>query len=421
MRPVHLAAVGIACAGSCVMLDPIVPDVAPHDGGTDAPVIRDAPRDALRPDAPAETDPAWAVPPGVPADCTVERAEHPERLPALAWEACGEGCSRADLGTIWNAVDGFRVDGQVWFELLSDDFGLGDTDALAPAEGPLLDAWRYETAGVAPACDMFWYAASEGRTMAMVAYFADDDARVMEERYWTYGLDARPWGAPADIAIAAPWVGSTRGTQEFVVTASLAAFRIAFGQVVVWYEGELREVFASTATQGGFDLGAAGDHVTFMEVGAERRLVHWTPARGTEVLYDPPEPLQDLRQDGTTLTWSRLMDFAGPVATRAELWTAELVEDPLLLAPRLVHDDVDPDGTLGGGVFAWPENTAAGTTVHLIDLDTGRHRILVSPPGHGCQILYVSRRDVALGCNTVPPSVRSIYRYDPDLRAMPAP
>lgn len=419
MRVVFLFPFLAASIAGCIRLleVPDAPFDAPSDTPADAP-RRDTPRDAPR-DVPGAIDAGWAIPPGVPGDCRVERAMHPERLPGLTWESCGEGCSRADLGTIWNAVKGFVVDGDVWFELLSDDFGVGDTDALVPGEGPVLDAWRYRRTGVAPVCTMYWYDVHEGRAAALVAYFGDDESRVIQDQFWTYDLATGPEYGGADIVLAAPMVGNTVHTQEFVVSPALLASRIGGGRIVLSHGGELREIFPSTATQGGYDLGVLGDHLTFLDAAIEHRLMQWTPERGIETLYDPVEPLEGLRQDGSTLAWVRLMEFVDGLATRAELWTGELVRDPALFAPRLVNDRVLPNGVLGGGMYGWRQHVPGGSAAHLIDLDTGRHRILTSAPGAGCSILYVSREEVALSCSE--PDGRSIYRYDPDVHAVDAP
>lgn len=395
-----------------------VPD-APIDGGRDAPRIdarQDAPRDV--PDASPVLDPMWVVPPGVPADCTVERATRPERLPGIAWEDCGAGCARADLGEVWLASDAFVSGGAHWYELLSDDFGLDGTDALVSADGPVIDAWRYRdgASATAAACNMFWYDAGEGRAGAFVAYIRDADARHMEDLFWTYELAAGPSYVGPDIVFAPPFVGNSFHTQELAVSSELVAFRLGGGRIAVHHLGETREVFAVTADQGGFGVGASGDHVTFLDAGVTRRLMQWTPDRGTEVLYLPTDPIAYLKHDGTTLAWARLMDFVGGVATRAELWTGQLVRDPALFEPRLVNDRIEPDGELGGGLYGWTQTgPTLATEVHLIDLDTGRHRILPAPPEHGCQILHLSRDEVGLACQLA--GHRWIYRYDPDIHA----
>jgi hypothetical protein len=414
----------------CIMPLPPRPDAPLPDAGLDArsdaarlDARRDAPRDLG--DVPLAFDPEWVVPPGVPADCRVERAAHPERLPGLTWESCGAGCSRALLGTVWNAVTAFRDGGRLWLELLSDDFGGSTrTDALAPQDGPILDAWRHVDSATTR-CLMFNYEVGEGRAGAMVVYLGEGTSMLTEDRFWTYDLATGPAYVAADAMLGPPLIGGGRShTQEFVVSPSLLAVRLGFGRVMAWYGGELREIFALTATQAGFDLGVYGDHLTFLDAGPARSLMQWTPERGTEVLYDPPEELADLRQHGTTLAWCRLMDWVSGLATRAELWTGELSRDPALFAPRLVNDRVEPGGVLGDGMYAWDQSLTSSTEAHLIDLDTGRHRILPGPPGNGCETLDVSRDEVVLACGwrasdgTVQ---RAIYLYDPDLWASDAP
>jgi len=410
MRALIVAMLLLGCS-------PVGPPVAPYDAARDTPddVRRDAPRDVPR-DVPIETNPEWTVPPAVPERCTVERASHPERLPALTWEACGAGCTRSDLGTTWEAIDAWVVDGRTYFELLSREFGRGDTDALAPAEGPVIDAWRYPITGVAPACPMFWYEVAEARAAAFVVFLGDDDSRIIENQFWTFDLATGPSYGPADITLEPPMVGNGRNTQEYVVSPVLEAFRIGYGSVVVSHGGTLQQIFPSN----GFDLGLVGDHLTFLDAGDAHALVQWTPERGLETLHDPADPLGYLRRDGTTLAWARLMDFVGSRATRAELWTADAVRDPALFAPRLVNDRIEPDGVLGGGVYAWQVNSAVGTEAHLIDLDTGRHRVLPSPPGTWCDTLYVSREEVGLACGE-PAGHRWIYQIEPDVQATDAP
>lgn len=393
-----------------------VPD-APIDGGRDAPRIdarQDAPRDV--PDASPVLDPMWVVPPGVPADCTVERATRPERLPGIAWEDCGAGCARADLGEVWNAVAGFERGDTVAYQLLSDDFGpTTRTAAITAVGGAILDAWRHVDSATTN-CLMSHYAMGEGRVGVFVVYVGDPDAVLLNDLFWTYELAAGSSYVGPDIVFAPPFVGNSFHTQELAVSSELVAFRLGGGRIAVHHLGETREVFAVTADQGGFGVGASGDHVTFLDAGVTRRLMQWTPDRGTEVLYLPTDPIAYLKHDGTTLAWARLMDFVGGVATRAELWTGQLVRDPALFEPRLVNDRIEPDGELGGGLYGWTQTgPTLATEVHLIDLDTGRHRILPAPPEHGCQILHLSRDEVGLACQLA--GHRWIYRYDPDIHA----
>jgi len=427
MRSLTIGASALVLAVSCAVIDFPPPDAGPAEAGPDGDrAALDVPRDTRRLDSPdLPGDPEWAIPPGVRAECTVERARHPERLPALTWESCGEGCARADLGTIWNAVSAFRANGQRYYELLSDDFPANmRTDALAPETGPLVDAWRHLDSSDTR-CAMFWYEAGGSRAAAMVTYIDSVGGRVeLEDYFWTYDLETGPEDVSPDINLTPAFLRPDRHTQEYVVSSELAAFRIEYGQVVVSYGGELQQIFASTPEQGGYDLGVLGDHLTFLEAGTEGRIMHWLPDRGVEVLYDPVDLLQGLRQSGTTLAWARLMDFEGPLATRAELWTAELVRDPASFAPRLVNDRVEPDGVVGNGMYGWTQSDDDHTNAHLIDLDTGRHRVLSARPGEGCRLLLVSRDEVTLACGMPTgdgDARRSITHYDPDLHAVEVP
>jgi hypothetical protein len=221
--------------------------------------------------------------------------------------------------------------------------------------------------------------------------------------------DSGPLIALGPPAVMAP----LRQIQEMTVNSSLIAFRIGSGEVVVHHDSETQTVFVGSAATGAFDVGAEGDHVVFAESYSELRLYDWTPESGTPVYYDPPDPVGIPMFDDGTLVWIQYMDFEGEVATRAELWTAPFVRDPAALEPRLVHPRVDPgQGSFEDGVYGWLYGRGAGSVFHLVDVPSGRERVLPVPAGIGCSVLFwVSSTEVVASCFDTTELVPMPYRF----------
>lgn len=116
------------------------------------------------------------------------------------------------------------------------------------------------------------------------------------------------------------------------------------------------------------------------------------------------------------LTWIQYADFVDGLATRAELWSAQLTSDRALV-PSLLHRDVEPnDARVGDSTHGW----YAPTGIYLVDVATGAETVLPAPAGTSCQpdrTLYVSRSDVLLGWCVADGEAR-IYAYRLDPRRM---
>jgi hypothetical protein len=266
---------------------------------------------------------------------------------------------------------------------------------------------------------VFFLAVNEGAPGVVATFVAHDAASTVQDRIYMSPLETLSLVEEPVAVFDAPRVTVGRHAQEIAVSADLTVARIGGGDIVVADGRSVIDAFTATGLSGGYSPAAEGDHVVFAEVEAAWRLMHWTPETGTDVYYDPPDDIGDPLLDAGTLVWIRYADFVDGLATRAELWTAPFVRNPADLTPRMVHPRVEPSyAHLGGGVYGW----MGAPEVHLVDIDSGRERLLMPPPGTDCaDLLYVSSTDVAINCVELATGAQVIYRLDPRVVATDAP
>ena len=243
-----IVALVAATAGCAQSISPDAGADAPADAGVDAgrDGDRDAGADAGRRDSSADAgvdgaidagndyDPGWVRLPGLPDECPVERAEHPERvIPLSVWEPCPEqpvGCSRAilrglpmDLG--WH--DDERERGYV--STYGDGLRIVDLDRGAIA------AWRVRPPGAwGPwACSVHRVGIGDGYGAMYVALriFGAED----RNRDHIYHAPLDEIGSTTEpIAVIAPGFSST--PQALAVTRRVVLAEMQPVAVVVAFE-----------------------------------------------------------------------------------------------------------------------------------------------------------------------------------------
>ncbi len=420
----------VICPDGCAPPFDAGPDGGPADtrGPSDAPM--DSGRDGSTRDSALDggpTDPGWALLPGLPTGCVVERAEHPERLPVPSWESCGEGCQRAALDFALGPAsrDGFYRDGRGWVYLGGPDGPPGTTrgwTAIAPVDGAGIAGWRYDLGAPVPYCSVRFPSIDDGRWAVVLHFVGDRELDLVEERIYSGSLDVSGTPETPVLLVEAPFVGRSRTVQHLAPTPELLAVEIIGGEIAVSHGGTFADVFTASPTSGAYDASAEGDHVVFADVISDWRLMHWTPETGTEPYYDPVDLVANPLLDSGVLVWARGADFdpTTGLATRAELWSAPFVREATALSPTFVAPSVDPtDARFYDGVYGWVTANGPGFEARLVDVPSGRVRTLRHPRADvACTaVIYVSRTEVLVEC--ADPGVRGtvLYRLDPDVHA----
>lgn len=385
------------------------------DGTADSGADGAGPRPDVGPDAQRDAgpdDPVWALLPDLPPDCVIERAEHPERLRALSWASCGEGCLRARPGRNQHAIgDGraFFTEGRGWLATVSEAPDPAyDIYTILPVDDAPVAAWRSTDARLHPSCSVGWGSVNEGRAGVIAHWHSDSSLTTIEERLLVAPIDELGANAAPLAIIGSPDVGGgLRFADELAVGSDAAAVHLTTTRIIIHHAGALTRV-----ESGGYDARVAGDHVVW-EDGDGVSLWHWTPEAGIEVYYTPPEPtIRRHFVDDGTLVWVRSI---GEGATaRDELWTSPLARTPAGVVPRLVDADAGLDeARYADGIYVSVQATGAAFAARLVDIADGRVRILRVPePDVACvSAPYVSRTEVFLRCGGDGEVI--FYRIDP--------
>lgn len=359
------------------------------------------------------TDPVWVALPDLPADCVIERAEHPERLPSLTWTSCGTGCLRANQGGQFAGFgDAAFRDGRGWLATINGTSGSRAIYKIMPVDGAPIAAWRFSN--TISACTVSWGDVAEGRAGVVAHWHDDPSLTTVEERVYVAPIDTLGATTTAEAIVTAPNVGDTRVVDDLAVGSGVAALHISpDASILIERDGVVEFAFGPS----GWDAAVEGDHVVWAEAGGPWRLWHWTPETHTQIYYDPGEPISGHLLDQGTLVWTRGADFVDGFATRAELWTSPFTRSPTDVAPRMVHPDAGSFyARFGDGVYLSVRANGLAFSAQLTDLADGRVRMLGVPePGVACTFAhYVSSTEVLLNCGIGGTSAAAYYyRIDP--------
>ncbi len=414
-----LAALVVGCAA------PAGVDGGPVDAGHDAGAVdagwdggrvdagsRDAGFDAGLDAGPRDggpDDPGWVRLPGLPDDCAIERAEHPERIWTMEWQPCSTpdgsvvpGCV-ASPPTGANITDARRDGADVWLELLGSDTSRGGrVVGLGPRDGPAWAAWREppEVDGDGIVCMVTAQAAGGGRA-TFIASLTDlnDESRSRGWLYLDTAASIRRATEPVHV-FPAGFLPGARQVVELWITSDLLALQTSERSLYTYREGEW-DTLTGRGTVEGLPQNVAliGDHLLWEAWRGldDVRLVHARWGEASAVWRDvSPSDAKGFGTDGIDLAWFDNHDRRedGSYA-RTELWTAPYRRDLEAVVPRLVTvvDERSNMPAVGGGWLA--RRRTDPQRVEVFSLRDGTRRTFFPPGGSVVEDpYYASERDI---------------------------
>ena len=406
-----LALVSCGCASDSGAVDASLTEDAGRDAGRDA-AVRDAP------DA-GPTDPEWVVMSGLPADCPIARAVHPERLAAIRWVPCGSGPPSCLLAARRDARihEGWVIDGEPWVTRFFLDGPSGpESEALGPIDGRPIAAWRepyYAAGGVfAPegvVCGVFDIAVGGSMAAISISHYSRSDRDISG-----YGIYVAPRAEIATIATpTAEWLGLAFGVAtQLNVSDDAFMYRESTGRLLLYHFDGTWTSMTSTVPGLPDPVMLVGDHVLWQAWTAVSRLAHGSFDIPPAIFRDAaPEELQGLSTDGTTMVWQLATGFISTgVYERIELWAAPHVRDVSALAPRFVRvlDNLEL-GSVGGRWYAYRDSGPDPDEVGIVDLTDGSLRIFHPPTAEHIpdDPIYVTEHEILVETTV------GYFRFDP--------
>ncbi len=379
-------------------------DAGPVDGGPD--------------------DPGWVRLPGLPDECAIERAEHPERIWNVVWEACETpdgspvpGCVATPITTI--AITGAWRDGdQVWLDLIGgNSLGEGRIVGLGPVDGLAVAAWRepryVEDDGIV--CAVSAHVAGGGRAAFVVSLTDFNDASRSQGWLYVDTLVSIGGATEAVHVFPAGFMPSGRQVVELWITSELLALQTSpDGTLYTYREGEWDTLTGRGTVEGlPQNVALVGDQLLWEAWRGldDVRLVQARWGEPSAVWRDvSPSDTKGFGTDGVDLAWFDNHDRRedGSYA-RTELWTAPYRRDLEAAEPRLVTvvDERSNAPAVGGGWLA--RRRLDPQRVEIFSLRDGTRRTFVAPGGYVVEEpYYASERDIMFrgaGAQTV--------RFDP--------
>ncbi len=337
---------------------------AGHDAGIDAGY--DAGRDAGRDAGTA----GWTRLPGLPDECAIERAEHPEVLFRPEWAPCAEqpvGCLRE--------VPRHAVRTEVgWHDGARGFVALGSS--IVDLDRGTIAAWR-----APPQFDDPW-------VCSVHAIGIGDGYGAMYANFHHFGAEERSldhvYHAPLDeigaimepVAVIAPGFSST--PQHLAVSRSLVAAEMQpVGATVLFARGRWMASSAEPVVGIPQHVDVVGDYAFWEDWGSTVRIAIGALDRAPVFLRDiAPGRTRSFHTDGVDLAWVEIFDEPPSL----ELVTAPVVFEPSELAPRRLGpiESIQLTG-MGGGWYA--RVIADPERVVLTELASGRTKTWRAPEG----------------------------------------
>lgn len=398
-------------------------DTGPPDAG---PADATLPREDSGPRDGGPDDPGWVLLPGLPPDCPIERATHPERLWVQGWEPCTDaaglvvaGCSVREASGIHGA---WRSRSDIWLEMLGGDaLASGRIVGIAPLDGPAVAAWREprrSLEGDGRYCAVTALAVGGARA-AFVAQFTDWND-MTRSRAWLYVGMPETIGSSTEPVHTFPagFVQHGRSIHDVWISDTLVALQASpDGSLYTYRDGDWATL-TGRGTVPGIPQGAAlvADHLLWEAWNGvdDVRLVHARWGQDAAIWRDvSPGNTKGFGTDGADLAWFENYERQpdGSYA-RLELWTAQYRRDIENLEPVRVRSIDGPRSNrpaVGGGWLA--RRLLDPQRVEIYSLRDGTRRTFVAPGGFVVDDpYYASETEIMF-----PGSGSTAVRFDPTL------
>ncbi|MCZ7680680.1 MAG: hypothetical protein M5U28_18690 [Sandaracinaceae bacterium] len=324
-------------------------------------------------------------------------------------------------GDVTHPMHAWRDGDRTWLSMLGGSFAVGRIVGIAPADGPMVAAWREprRTDDDDVYCAVTAVAVGGGRA-ASVVHFSDwvDSAR---SRAWLYAATPAEAISRADEPVhvfPAGFVAGGRTIHGLWVSGEVIAIQASEGSLYAFRDGTWQTLTGRDTVPGlPQNVHLVGDHLLWEAWNGldDVRLVHARWGEPAAVWRDvSPGDTKGLGTDGVDLAWFENYDRQ-PDGTyaRTELWTATYRRDIELLEPRSVpfSDQRSNAPAVGGGWVALRRTSDGPQRVEVLDLLDGSRRIFV--PSSGLVLdepYYASAREIMFrGRGT------SAIRFDPSI------
>lgn len=402
---------------------------AGHDAGRDAgmdagaPPRRDAGSDAGRGDGGSA---GWVRLPGLPPECPIERATHPERLWDVVWDPCtddaGEvvpGCLTERRGGVTGVIGAWHDEAGTYLRMIGGDAAAGGRIlGIAPVDGPMLAAWHEPQVIIDGDfyCRISAIAVGGGRA-AFAAQLSDriDGSR---SRIWLYvgmpetigSVETPTWEFPTEFIL-----GNRSLTRMWISADLLAVQASPDGTLYTYRDGEWQTLTGRDTVPGiPQNVALVGDH-TLWEAWRgldDVRLVHAPWGVGSAVWRDiTPGDTKGFATDGVDLAWMELHDRQpdGRYARR-EVWTAPYRADLENVEARMLRtlSGRRTEAVVGGG---WYAAQASHSVVEVVSLRDGSLRTFTAPGGRVTDAPFYASEDEIM----FPGLGLDAIRFDPNL------
>ncbi len=398
-----------------------LPDASrPSDGSPDVP--NDSARDAEAPrdagGACDASDPCWVRIEGLPSECDIWRAVHPERIRMPAFNSCGTGCERADWRLTWTStqeVGSVGTDGVAYLQAFGSDVsaGLYPVGLLMRDDGEVVFAVRYPLNGETASGGICWAFVMGAR-----------DGYASFDVYHGVGPDLTPAEDYVYYAPLAEIATVQSPTRVLSVAGDNAVERLDVSdRGVVWEltngdgQGVLDGAFIELDVGGGVHRPRlVGGSVLWVDFLGRIHLRAPSAAESTLIDFSPRIADGGALTDGEHIAWFEFIDQSsststlrvGPFTEDAASFTARTLEGPGL--PALT-------GVLGEGLVAHddfvPGAPVTWNGIRVVDVATGDAHLWTAPPTERSGFLYFVTRD-ALVFETQSASGSTLWRVVPD-------
>lgn len=405
--PILCVAAWVSCTGAPNQDGGVDPgaDVG-NDTGLDTGATETGPSDA------SGLDPEWvSIADGLPSFCSLERANHPERLDQLRVHlapcAVRDNCTISDpfpgLAPNWLGVDGtFAVGGT--------DGGDGWTWVfVSPLDGgPPLAAYRGGRS-IDRICALGFGAIGGGRFAMATSYSHDGvrgasffvsslaDAAHIERTFFDDHTDfVGSFVQGLYVTESAVVIWDSGGFFADVSTGALVPVDDASGPPSI---SDDASVVGNTIVFGAY---ASPPYIAMGQAGVTGGAAYYHAATGIEV-HRP-------QFDGTDVAWVEYP--VGATTFPAELWTGRFVADAAAFVPRHVRSiDVVADPSLGAGMWVVARGTPTDPhRIELYDLVDGRRRTYATPDDIAAShVLFIAADRV------IYPHASQLVQFDPRL------